>query len=41
MRIGKFRVFYDVYEFTEVVKILAVGYKEGNILFLHGKEYKL
>jgi hypothetical protein len=24
-----------------VVKIAAVGYKEGNTLFLHGEEYQL
>jgi len=41
LRIGKFQVFYDVDEQKRAVKIEAVGYKEGNVLFLHGEEYKL
>jgi hypothetical protein len=34
MRVGDFRVFYDV-------KIEAIGLKQGNKLFVHGKEYSL
>lgn len=41
LRIDKLRVFYDVDEQEKVVKIEAVGYKEGNVLFIHGEEYKL
>jgi mRNA-degrading endonuclease RelE of RelBE toxin-antitoxin system len=41
LRIGKFRVFYDVDEEAKTVKIEAVGYKEGNRLFIRGKEYVL
>ena len=41
LRVGKFRVFYDVDESTKTVKIEAVGYKEGSRLFIHGKEYSL
>jgi len=41
LRIGDFRVFYFVDESNAVVRIEAVGYKEGNKLFVHGKEYKL
>lgn len=41
LRIGKFRVFYDVDEPEKIVKIEAVGYKEGSRLFIHGKEYEL
>ncbi len=41
LRVGKFRVFYDVFEKVRIVKVEAVGYKKGNRLFLHGKEYKL
>lgn len=46
LRIGKYRIFYDVIEHdgTEVVRIVkieAAGYKEHNRLFIRGKEYKL
>lgn len=41
LRIGKFRVFYDVDEPVKIVKIEAIGYKEGSRLFIHGKEYEL
>jgi len=41
LRIGDFRVFYDVDESNAVVRIEAVGYKEGNKLFVHGEEYEL
>ena len=41
LRIGRFRVFYDVDEKTNAVKIEAVGYKRGNRLFIRGKEYAL
>jgi len=41
LRIGDFRVFYDVDAERAVVKIEAVGYKEGSKLFVHGEEYEL
>ena len=41
LRISKLRVFYDVDEEAKTVKIEAVGYKEGNRLFIRGKEYAL
>ena len=41
LRIGKFRVFYDVQEAIKIVKIEAIGYKHGNRLFIHGEEYEL
>jgi mRNA-degrading endonuclease RelE of RelBE toxin-antitoxin system len=41
LRIGRFRVFYDVLVPAGVVKVEAVGYKEGNQLFISGKEYDL
>ncbi|MFH1918958.1 MAG: type II toxin-antitoxin system RelE/ParE family toxin [Planctomycetota bacterium] len=41
LRIGDFRVFYDVDEANVVVKIEAIGYKQGNKLFVHGEEYEL
>ncbi len=41
LRIGEFRVFYDVVAADAVVKVLAIGRKTGNRLLIHGKEYKL
>jgi mRNA-degrading endonuclease RelE of RelBE toxin-antitoxin system len=41
LRIGKFRVFYDVVVAESLVKIEAIGYKEGNKLFILGEEYSL
>lgn len=42
LRIGELRVFYDVTsEESNIVKILAVGYKKGNTLFISGKAVKL
>ena len=41
LRSGAFRVFYDVDEADAVVKIVAIGYKQGNTLFIHGEEYEL
>ncbi len=41
LRITRFRVFYDVDENKNLVKIEAVGHKEGSRLFIRGKEYQL
>ena len=41
LRIGTFRVFYDVDKETDLVKVEAVGYKQENTLFVHGEEYEL
>ncbi len=41
LRIEIFRVFYDVNETLSIVKISAIGYKQGNQLFIHGEEYQL
>ena len=40
LRIGEFRVFYDV-EGANVVKIKAIGWKEHNRLLIRGREYHL
>jgi mRNA-degrading endonuclease RelE of RelBE toxin-antitoxin system len=40
-RIDRFRVFYDVDEVVSIVKIEAIGYKEGNKLYIQGEEYEL
>ena len=41
LRVGKFRVFYDVNQAELRVKIEAVGYKRGSVLIVHGEEYEL
>ena len=41
LRIGMYRVFYDVDAEQVTVKIKAVGYKQHNRLYLRGKEYAL
>ncbi len=41
LRLGRFRVFYDVDEQAETVKIEAIGFKEGSKLIIHGEEYEL
>ncbi len=39
LRIDDFRVFFDAKD--EVVKIVAVGHKAGNRLYVGGKEFEL
>ena len=49
LRIDVFRVFYDVIVGDDVnvgdeagiVKVVAIGYKVGNDLFVHGEEFEL
>ncbi len=41
LRIGVYRIFYDVDPAESLVKIKAVGYKEHNVLHLRGKEFIL
>ena len=41
LRVGRFRVFYDVRKAVSIVKVEAIGYKKGNRLFIHGEEYEL
>ena len=41
MRIDRFRVFYDVDDEAETVKVVAVGYKKGNRLIIRDKEFDL
>jgi mRNA-degrading endonuclease RelE of RelBE toxin-antitoxin system len=41
LRLGDFRVFYDVDAQGRIVKIKAVGWKEHNQLFIRGKEFSL
>ena len=41
MRVGDFRVFYDVSVADSLVEIKAVGEKRGNKLLIRGQEYEL
>ena len=41
LRIGDYRVFFDVDPTDQTVKIKAVGHKEHNTLFIRGKEFSL
>lgn len=43
LRVGVFRVFYDVAseEDQVVVRIVAVGVKEGNQLLIHGERFEV
>ncbi len=40
LRLGKYRVFYEVVE-DSVVRILAVGHKDHNNLFIRGERVEL
>jgi mRNA-degrading endonuclease RelE of RelBE toxin-antitoxin system len=39
LRIGNYRVFYDISADQTTVKITAIGSKEHNVLYIRGKEY--
>ena len=41
LRIGKFRVFYNVDEETHTVSVEAVGFKVGSLLFIRGERREL
>ena len=41
LRVGDFRVFYNVYGERTIVRIEAIGRKQGGKLFVHGEEYEL
>lgn len=41
LRIGAFRLFYDVDTAAATVKIKAVGLKEHGTVYIRGKEYSL
>jgi mRNA-degrading endonuclease RelE of RelBE toxin-antitoxin system len=41
LRVGDYRIFYDVISSENLVKIKAIGYKDHNILFIRGQEYSL
>jgi mRNA-degrading endonuclease RelE of RelBE toxin-antitoxin system len=41
LRIGKFRVFYNVIAEAGIVRIEAIGVKVGNLLFIRGRRVDL
>jgi mRNA-degrading endonuclease RelE of RelBE toxin-antitoxin system len=41
LRIDEFRVFYDVLKDEAIVKVVAVGMKRGNQLYLRGEKFEL
>jgi mRNA-degrading endonuclease RelE of RelBE toxin-antitoxin system len=41
LRIGKYRIFYEINEDTLSVTIISVGYKQHNLLFIRDKEVEL
>ena len=41
LKVGEFRVFYDVDRPSNTVTIQAIGYKPRNVLYIDGKEYPL
>ena len=41
LRIGKYRVFYEVAQETSTVYVGAVGFKAHNVLYIRGEEVEL
>jgi mRNA-degrading endonuclease RelE of RelBE toxin-antitoxin system len=41
LRIGRFRVFYNVDDTVHIVSLEAIGFKIGNQLFIRGEKRKL
>lgn len=41
LRVGEFRVFYDIDGAERIVRIIAVGYKEHSDLFIGGEKFSL
>lgn len=41
LRLGKFRVFYNVEDEVSIVSIEAVGFKLGHLLFIRGEKREL
>jgi mRNA-degrading endonuclease RelE of RelBE toxin-antitoxin system len=38
LRVGRFRVFYEVDDAARIVTVVSVGHKEHNVLLVRGKE---
>ncbi len=41
VRIGKYRVFYDVRQSDRIVEVKMIGEKRGNMVLVRGEEYEL
>jgi mRNA-degrading endonuclease RelE of RelBE toxin-antitoxin system len=41
VRVGKYRVFYEVNEAAQIVTVVAVAHKEHNVLLVRGKEVQI
>ena len=41
LRIGRYRVFYEISEAAKLVKVIAVGHKLHNRLLIGGQEFEL
>jgi mRNA-degrading endonuclease RelE of RelBE toxin-antitoxin system len=41
LRVGKYRIFYEVNEPAQSVSIVSVGHKEHNTLFIRGQEVQI
>jgi len=41
VRIGKYRVFYDVRQSERIVEVKVIGEKRGNVVVVRGEEYEL
>jgi len=41
LRVGKYRVFYEVNDTVSTVSVVSVGHKEHNVLLIRGKEVQL
>ena len=41
LRVERYRVFYDVNDAKGIVKVVAVGFKKGNRLYIQNEEHQL
>lgn len=41
LRVGEFRVFYNVDEPQQAVRVVAIGFKVGNVLFIRNERQTL
>ena len=41
LKVGKFRIFYEIDADTQVVTVISVGHKEHNVLYIRGKVVQL
>ena len=41
LRIGKYRVFYEVNQTAQTVTVMVIGHKDHNVLLVRGKEVQI